>query len=125
MTIFCHQSQTPLWVSEEGISHPPGSVWGRMWCSFTQGIAQARNPSGAAKQDLASLGHHTAPARSNQGGAGSSPSPGNPTRAEARQGHGPMGEPGLRVPMARQSCGELETDPAEASIGQGLTALGR
>lgn len=32
--------------------------------------------------------------------------------------------PGLVVPMAGQGCGQLETSPAAAWLGQGLTALG-
>lgn len=47
MTIFCHQSPNPpSSVSEAGTSHPPGSVLGRMWCSFGQCTTVAGTPQG-------------------------------------------------------------------------------
>lgn len=61
-TIFCHQSPNPPHsVSEEGMSHPPGSVPGRMWYSstgqgFLRGSQAGPHPPGPPQHRAPSLG---------------------------------------------------------------------
>jgi len=69
------------------------------------------------------------PGAGKPGRTGGSPSPRHwaslwgAGQAEVRLEHGSVGGPSSVVLMAVQGCGELETCPAVASLGQGLTSL--
>jgi len=102
----------------------PTAPWGCEWAWGT--------PPGGSGQGLAARDHPTAPARSRAGGAlGQPPPPASGSslgmgmgwgqaRTRARgwawlsEAHG----------WAGQGCGELQTGPAVASLGQGLAAPG-
>lgn len=88
----------------QGAALPSGSRW-----VGAPGAVGA--PHGAAGQGSAARACPTTPARS-RGHRGS------PTWGQAR----PWAQ--LRGPRARPGCGEWETSPAGASLGQGLKALG-
>ena len=100
---------------------PPlsGLPGGREWWGVPMGVCQGRAwQPGAFPPPSQEPGSWGAPGQ---------PSPGH--RAHpwglGQGGHGPLGGPGSEAhSRAGSGCGELETGPAVASLGQGLTALG-